>query len=94
MSRLLCFPVCDGCLKVVGQMASHQGFPHRNPEDCSQQIRTEFLLVKDQGPVDSGASDIGSILGQLDMSQPLHYPAERSNYNDDKAERSAFDPQS
>ena len=60
---------------MVGEMTSHQSFPHGNPEDCSQQVRTEFLLIRDQGPVDSGGSDIGSVLSQLDMSQPLHYPA-------------------
>ena len=59
-------------------MASHQSFPDRNSEYCGQEIRTEFLFIKDQGPMDSGASDIRSILCQLDMSQPLHYPAIRT----------------
>ena len=59
-------------------MASHQSFSHRNPEDCGQEIRTEFLLIRDQGPMDSGASNIRSVLCQLDMSQPFHYPVIQS----------------
>ena len=71
---LLLRSVCHNCLKVVREVASHQCFPHRDPDDRCQQVWTEIPLVGDEGAMDSGASNILSVLCQLNMSQPLHYP--------------------
>ena len=78
-SLLLC-SVCHNCLKVVREVASHQCLPDWDPDDRGQEVRTEFPLVGDQGAMDSGASNVLSVLRQLDMSQPLHYPERKTHW--------------
>ena len=56
-------------------MSPEQGLAGRDGEDARQNLRREPALVHQQRAVHAGPAQVGRVLGQVHVPQPLHHPA-------------------
>ena len=56
-------------------MSPEQGLAGRDGEDARQDLRREPALVHQQRAVHARPAQVGRVLGQVHVPQPLHHPA-------------------
>ena len=72
------FPLDDGVtqqeLQLLRQMFPQESLRSADVQQLGEQVLTQTVFVDEQSAVDTGASQIRRVLGQIDVPQPLHEP--------------------
>ena len=63
--------------KVNGEVTSQQSLAAGDGEQRGEQLSVKLWFQDEEAAVDPGASEVGSVLGQVDLSEPLHHTVVR-----------------